>query len=70
MFERPFDENDSMVTIPEDLLAYYRTYVKKVEEMGLKKKLGDLFKTQTCFLHGDCHMKSIFVKEGRVVVGL
>ena len=68
MLERPYDENDQINKIPEDILADYRMSVQRMDELGLKKKLADVYDVQTCFIHGDCHTKSIFVREGRIAV--
>ena len=67
-FDRRFNEADPLNVIPASALESYRTHVREIRAAGIDKKLNDLFNMEMCLVHGDCHYKAIFTKDGRVSV--
>ena len=65
---RPFSEDDPINGIAKENLQAYREFVNEMKNRKLTEKIRDLYNMQTCFIHGDTHFKSIFVKDGKTAV--
>ena len=68
ILNRSFSEDDPINGIAKENLQAYRKFVNEIKNLKLIEKMSDSYNMQTCFIHGDCHFKSIFVKDGKTAV--
>ena len=68
LYTRTFEETDEGNKIPAEALETYRRYNQEIKAMKLPEKLKELFIVNDCFIHADCHWKSVFVKDGKAAV--
>ena len=68
LYTRIFEETDPWNKIPAEALETYRKYNQEIRAMKLPEKLTELFNAKDCFIHSDCHWKSVFVKDGKAAV--